>query len=58
MKNLDKLFLVPIACLFLLSACGQKGPLFLPGSDAGQAVDQETEQSIEESSEESSEDST
>ena len=48
-----QLFLVSIACLFLLSACGQKGPLFLPGSDAKQAVDLETEQSSEESSEDS-----
>jgi predicted small lipoprotein YifL len=48
-----QLFLVSIACLFLLSACGQKGPLFLPDSDSVQETEQEAEQNSEENNEDS-----
>jgi len=46
-----KLLLVLCVLALLVSACGQRGPLFLPDPDPGPATTEEQEEKSEENSE-------
>jgi len=48
MKTIIKLLILTMAMMFVLSACGQKGPLYLPDSET---TDSETTEGEEEKSE-------
>jgi predicted small lipoprotein YifL len=43
MKNIEKLLIVTLTAMLLLSACGQKGPLYLPESETSEGEDTQDE---------------